>query len=188
MMRAVFLDRDGVLNRVTVIQGTPHPPENLNEFEVIPGAAKACADLKKAGFLLIVVSNQPDVARGTQQRAVVEAINRALLAEVLLDDVKVCFHDDGDQCSCRKPLPGMLMQAADEWHIDLSASFMVGDRWKDIETGRKAGCRTVLIDCHYEERVPNEPDHRANSLVEAAEWILLQVNPLSDTEGPHENF
>jgi len=172
MRRAVFLDRDGVLNRTTMVQGTPHPPANLAEFEVLPGVVQACTELKKAGFLLIVVTNQPDVARGTQRRAVVEAINQALLSEVPVDEIRVCYHDDRDQCSCRKPLPGLLMQAAKEWQIDLSASFMVGDRWKDIETGRKAGCKTILIDCDYGEATLSAPDHRVHSLADAADWIL----------------
>jgi D-glycero-D-manno-heptose 1,7-bisphosphate phosphatase len=174
MRRAVFLDRDGVLNRAIVVKGTPHPPTSLAEFEVLPGAVQACTELREAGFLLIVVTNQPDVARGTQQREVVEAINEALLSEVPLDDIKVCYHDDQDRCFCRKPLPGLLMQAAKEWQIDLSASFMVGDRWKDIETGRKAGCKTILIDCEYREPMLSAPDHRVHSLAEAPDWILRQ--------------
>ena len=174
MRRAVFLDRDGVLNRTIVVQGTPHPPANLAELEVLPGVVQACAQLRGAGFLLIVVTNQPDVARGTQQRAVVEAINDALLSKVAIDDIRVCYHDDQDQCSCRKPQPGLLLQAAKEWQIDLSASFMVGDRWKDIESGRQAGCQTILIDGGYREAMQSTPDHRVRSLAEASEWILRQ--------------
>ena len=174
MRRAVFLDRDGVLNRTYVVRGIPHPPSSLSEFEVLPGVAQACKRLKEAGFLLIVVTNQPDVARGVQQRAVVEAINQALLSELPLDDIRVCYHDDQDHCSCRKPLPGLLIQAAKDWQIDLSASFMVGDRWKDIETGREAGCKTILIECQYRESMRSEPDHRASALAEASDWILRQ--------------
>src|SRR6266404_4653213 len=174
MRRAVFLDRDGVLNRTIVVQGTPHPPANLAELEVLPGVVQACAQLRGAGFLLIVVTNQPDVARGTQQRAVVEAINDALLSKVAIDDIRVCYHDDQDQCSCRKPQPGLLLQAAKEWQIDLSASFMVGDRCKDIDSGRQAGCKTILIDGAYREPMQSTPDHRVRSLVEASEWILRQ--------------
>ena len=174
MRRAIFLDRDGVLNRAIVVQGRPHPPATLAEFEVLPGVVEACAELRRAGFLLIVVTNQPDVARGIQRREVVEAMNDALLADVPLDDIRVCYHDDQDQCVCRKPLPGLLVQAAREWQIDLSASYMVGDRWKDIETGRKAGCRTILIECNYREPMLSVPDHQVRSLAEAAHWILSQ--------------
>lgn len=174
MRRAIFLDRDGVLNRTTMVQGRPHPPASLAEFEVLPGAVQACTELKAAGYLLIVVTNQPDVARGTQQRAVVEAINEALFLEVPIDEIRVCYHDDQDQCSCRKPRPGLLMEAAKDWEIDLSASFMIGDRWKDIETGRQAGCKTILIDYEYREAMPSAPDHRVHSLAEAPYWILGQ--------------
>ena len=174
MRRAVFLDRDGVLNRAILVQGNPRPPANLAEFEILPEAVQTCAALREAGFLLIVVTNQPDVARGTQQRAVVEAINDTLLSEVPLDDLRVCYHDDQDHCSCRKPLPGLLMEAAKEWQIDLSASFMVGDRGKDIESGRRAGCKTILIDLSYQEAMLSVPDHRVHSLAEVADWILGQ--------------
>ena len=124
--------------------------------------------------MLIVVTNQPDVARGTQGRAMVEAINEALLSAVPLDDIRVCYHDDQDKCACRKPQPGMLMDAAQKWDIDLSASFMVGDRWRDIESGRQAGCKTILIDLDYQEAMLVEPDHRVRSLAEVTDWILRQ--------------
>jgi D-glycero-D-manno-heptose 1,7-bisphosphate phosphatase len=172
MRRAVFLDRDGVLNRAILAHGKPHPPANVNELEILPGAVEACRTLKEAGFLLIVVTNQPDVARGTQQRSVVEAINDLMLSVMPLDDVKVCYHDDQDRCSCRKPLPGLLIEAAKEWEIDLSASFMVGDRWKDIECGQRAGCRTILVDVDYGEERLSSPDYRVHSLAEVPDWIL----------------
>lgn len=170
--RAVFLDRDGVLNRAILVKGRPHPPSTLAELEVLPGVVEACAELRNAGFLLIVVTNQPDVARGTQRRDVVESINEALRIKVPIDDIRVCYHDDQDQCACRKPLPGLLIQAAKDWQIDLSASFMVGDRWKDIESGRNAGCKTVLIDCGYREPLLSEPDYRVHSFAEVPGWIL----------------
>jgi D-glycero-D-manno-heptose 1,7-bisphosphate phosphatase len=174
MRRAVFLDRDGVLNRASIIEGIPHPPANLAEFEILPGVVEACTELRAAGFLLIVVTNQPDVARGKQRREVVEEINHALRLRVPVDEIKVCYHDDQDRCSCRKPLPGLLRQASSEWEIDLSASFIVGDRWKDIETGRNAGCSTILIDCDYREAILSKPDHRVRSLAEVPDWILRQ--------------
>lgn len=174
MRRAIFLDRDGVLNRAIVVQGRPHPPATLEELELLPGVAEACEELRKAGFLLIVVTNQPDVARGTQRREVVEAINETLLSTVPIDDIRVCYHDDQDHCACRKPLPGLLMEAAREWQIDLSASYMVGDRWKDIESGRNAGCKTILIDCEYRDERPSSPNHRVRSLAEVPDQILRQ--------------
>lgn len=172
MYRAVFLDRDGVLNRAFVRAGRPYPPTNLDELEMLPGVVEACDALHKAGFLLIVVTNQPDVAEGTLRREVVEAINQAISNQLPLDDIRVCYHDDVDHCLCRKPKPGLLLEAARDWEIDLSASFMVGDRWKDIETGRRAGCKTVFIDNKYSEKDPSCPDHRVSSLIEAVSLIL----------------
>lgn len=172
MRRAVFLDRDGVLNRAVVRDGKPYPPAGLEQFEILPGVVEACLTLRAAGFILVVVTNQPDVARGTQQREVVEAINEALRAQVLLDDIWVCYHDEPDGCTCRKPRSGLLLQAAQDWQIDLANSFMVGDRWRDIEAGRRAGCATVFIDYGYTEPQRSVPDCSVRSLAEAVDWIM----------------
>lgn len=170
--RAVFLDRDGVVNRPVVRHGKPYPPASLAELEILPGVESALTRLREAGFHLIVATNQPDVARGRQRREVVEAMHAALLEQLPLDEVRVCYHDDADGCHCRKPEPGMLLAAAREQSIDLAASFMIGDRWRDIECGRQAGCTTLLIDYHYDETLPTPPDMRVRSLAEAADWIL----------------
>ena len=184
MRRAVFLDRDGVINRAIVRQGKPYPPSGLSELEILPGVVEACQSLRAAGFLLVVVTNQPDVARGTQRRDVVEMINERIRAEVQIDDIRVCYHDDPDECLCRKPSPGLLLDSAREGRIDLGVSFMVGDRWKDVEAGRRAGCKTILIDHRYPERLSLTPDYRASSLAAAAEWILRQPRyGDSETEG-----
>jgi D-glycero-D-manno-heptose 1,7-bisphosphate phosphatase len=176
--RAVFLDRDGVLNSALVRNGKPYPPASLAELRVLPEAPAALAALQARGFLLVGVTNQPDVARGTQQRAVVEAINAALLAHLPLRSILVCYHDDADDCACRKPRPGLLREAANRYAVDLPASFMIGDRWKDVEAGRRAGCTTVLIDCGYAEPPPShDPDHTAPSLSDAVAWILAQPDP-----------
>lgn len=172
MRQAVFLDRDGVLNGTIVRNGGPCPPSSVAELKILPGVVEACTSLHEAGFLTIVVTNQPDVAQGTQRREVVEAINQVLRRQLPLDDIRVCYHDDADRCPCRKPEPGLLLGAAQDWDIDLSASFMVGDRWKDIEAGRSAGCKTVFVDHGYTERQPDNTDHRVGSLVEAVGWIL----------------
>ena len=178
MRRAVFLDRDGVLNRAVVREGKPYPPAGLGELQILPDAARALETLKAAGLLLIGVTNQPDVARGTQRREAVEAINAALLTALPLHEILVCYHDDRDGCECRKPRPGLLVQAAARHAIDLPSSFMVGDRWSDIETGRRAGCATVLLDHGYAETGPGRPpDHTVHSLSEAAAWILSQSPP-----------
>ncbi len=172
MRRCVFLDRDGVLNRAIVRDGLPYPPASLAEFELMPGAAGACAALKSAGFLLVVVTNQPDVARGTQTREAVERINQALRSQIPVDDIRVCYHDGKDACHCRKPRPGLLLDAARDFQIDLSRSYMIGDRWKDIEAGYRAGCTTVFLDWNYDEKQPEAPNFRASSLRTAVEWIL----------------
>jgi len=172
-VRAVFLDRDGVLNRPVVRGGRPYPPAGAGDVEIVPGAASALAALKRAGFRLYVVTNQPDVARGTGTRAAVEAIHGALGAALPLDGFYVCYHDDGDRCECRKPKPGMLLAAAAEHGISLAGSYLIGDRWRDIEAGQRAGCRTAWLDLGYAEPGPRTPaDFRTASLDEAVAWIL----------------
>lgn len=181
MTRAVFLDRDGVLNRAILVAGKPHPPANLHELEIPADVPDALRALRAAGFLLIGATNQPDVARGTQTRAMVEAINATLCARLPLDQVRVCYHDDNDACDCRKPAPGLLLQAAREYDIDLATSFMIGDRWKDIEAGRRAGCVTIHLDNGHAEAWRGRPaDGHVHSLCEAAKWILAQI----EAEGP----
>jgi len=171
--RAVFLDRDGVINRPVVRSGKPYPPRNAAELEILPGVVEAVERLRAAGFLALVVTNQPDVARGKTSRESVEAIHRELAARVPLDGIFACFHDDADQCACRKPAPGMLVEAAARYAVDLTASYMVGDRWRDVEAGRRAGCRVLWIDWGYDEGRPEVgPDQIVFSLAEAAEKIL----------------
>jgi len=168
---AVFLDRDGTLNTATIRDGRPHPPASIDDLVIVPGAAAALLDLRRAGYLMIMVTNQPDVAAGRQRREVVEAINEAVRGQLPIDDIRVCYHLDADACDCRKPKPGMLLDAAHDWGIDLGRSFMVGDRWRDVEAGRAAGCRTVLIEAGYDERRA-APDFSVASLVDACGVIL----------------
>jgi len=176
LRRAVFLDRDGVLNRAIVRDGKPYPPACQADMQVLPGDREALTELRDRGFLLYVVTNQPDVARGTQQRSTVDAMHRSLLnALPLLDGFYVCYHDDADQCGCRKPKPGLLLTAAGEHGISLQDSYMVGDRWRDVEAGQRAGCRAVWIECGYVERGPSvSADATVRTLAEAVAWILKQ--------------
>ncbi len=173
--RAVFLDRDGVINASVVREGKPYPPDRVEDLVVLPGVPEALTALRGAGFVLIVVTNQPDVARGKQTRAAVDAIHARLQAELALDAIYSCFHDDADHCKCRKPAPGLLTDAAAAWDIDLQASFMVGDRWRDTDAGAAAGCRTVFVDYDYAERRPLAFDAKVASLAEAAAWILGEI-------------
>ena len=176
--RAVFLDRDGVLNRAIVRNGKPYPPRNLAEVDILDGVSEAVASLQRAGFLTVVVTNQPDVARGTTPRDLVDTINNRMKAELGLDAVLTCFHDNAENCDCRKPKAGLLLQARDAYGLDLASSFMIGDRWRDIEAGINAGCRTAFIDYHYDEpRPPRHADFVCGSLKEAATWILAQTPP-----------
>jgi D-glycero-D-manno-heptose 1,7-bisphosphate phosphatase len=171
--RAVFLDRDGVLNRALMRDGKPYPPAGLEEVEILPEARESLVRLKQAGFLLLVVTNQPDVARGTQSRETVDGIHAYLREQLPVDEFFVCDHDDRDNCACRKPRPGMLRAAAERYALSLEDSFLVGDRWRDIDAAHAAGCRSVWIDHGYRERGPSQPpDARVTSLGEAVEWIL----------------
>jgi D-glycero-D-manno-heptose 1,7-bisphosphate phosphatase len=171
MERAVFLDRDGVLNRAYAdADGLLHPPATPAELELLDGVRESCSQLRNAGFVLVVATNQPDVARGTRQQHVVEEINAALRREVDVDDIVVCYHDDRDACGCRKPEPGLLIDAANRWQIDLGSSFMVGDGWRDVEAGRRAGCMTVLIS--QQENTDKGADFCAPSLRAAVDWLV----------------
>lgn len=172
MRRAVFLDRDGVINRALVRDGKPYPPTDLAEMEILPGVGAAMSALHAAGWMLVVVTNQPDVARGTTPRANVEAINHYLQQQLPIDEFRTCFHDSNDGCRCRKPLPGALQDSAKANNIDLAASYMVGDRWRDTEAGASAGCKTIFIDYGYDEKQPQTTDFRVQSLAEAANIIL----------------
>jgi D-glycero-D-manno-heptose 1,7-bisphosphate phosphatase len=171
MRRAVFLDRDGVINRAIVRDGVPFPPANLDELEILPGVPEALQKLHDDNFLLIVVTNQPDVARGIAKKEDVEKMNAHLFSMLPLDDIKTCYHNSGDGCLCRKPLPGALIEVAKERRIDLSKSFMVGDRWRDIEAGQTAGCKTFFINYRYAEQQPEMPDFIVSSLLEAQRII-----------------
>jgi D-glycero-D-manno-heptose 1,7-bisphosphate phosphatase len=179
-MRAVFLDRDGVLNEPVLRAGRPHPPASPAELVVPPEVPAACARLKRAGLRLVCVTNQPDIARGTTTPAAVDAINQALAARLPIDEFRVCPHDDADGCGCRKPRPGLLLAAAAARGIDLAASVMVGDRWRDVAAGRAAGCHTVFIDRGYAEPRPAEADFACGNLGEAAAWILEAVGAGAD--------
>jgi D-glycero-D-manno-heptose 1,7-bisphosphate phosphatase len=178
LSRAVFLDRDGVINQPKVVDGKPYPPLSIDEFVIIDGVEEACRKLKQAGFLLVVTTNQPDVGRGTLKQEVVDAIHEHMCRVLPIDRVEVCFHPGkgASDCECRKPKPGMLLASAKALHIDLAQSWMVGDRWRDIDCGHAAGVRTVFIDYGYDEPLKQHPDFRAGSLFEAAEIILKNSN------------
>jgi D-glycero-D-manno-heptose 1,7-bisphosphate phosphatase len=174
--RAVFLDRDGVLNHAVVRDGKPYPPPSAAEMKIVESAPADLARLKALGYLLLVVTNQPDVARGTQTMEEIDAMHREMRKTLPVDEFLVCAHDDKDGCDCRKPAPGLMLMARDRHGIDLPGSFLIGDRWRDADAGRAAGCRTVFLDFGYRERGPSvPPDARAGSLSEAVDWIVAQT-------------
>jgi D-glycero-D-manno-heptose 1,7-bisphosphate phosphatase len=171
---AVFLDRDGVLNRAIVRNGRPYPPTSLAELEILPGVSQALMRLRREAFLTLVVTNQPDVATGKTTRAIVDQIHDHLRRTLALDAIYACYCLEGPGCDCYKPRPGLLVQAAAEWGVDCRKSFMIGDRWRDVGAGKAAGCRTIFIDYNYEEPRPDAPDFLAQNLAEAVDIVLAQ--------------
>jgi D-glycero-D-manno-heptose 1,7-bisphosphate phosphatase len=175
MNRALFVDRDGVIVRAIVRNGKPSPPSSVTEMEILPDVGNALWRAKQLGYINVVVTNQPDVARGTLPQQSVEDMHRKLITELPIDDILVCYHDDADQCECRKPRPGLLHAAAVKHNLDLSSCVMVGDRWRDIDAGAACGCRTILVDYKYRERTSDaEPDLRVQSLAEAVAAMAEQ--------------
>jgi D-glycero-D-manno-heptose 1,7-bisphosphate phosphatase len=170
--RAVFLDRDGVINRAIVKDGKPFAPVSLDQFEILPGVHQALLNTRNAGFLNVVVTNQPDIATGKQNREVLNAMHAILRKQLAIDAIQVCPHTDHDHCECRKPKPGMLLAASREMNIELSASYLVGDRWRDIVAGQKVDCKCYFIDYGYDENLPNKPYVAIKSLLEFSERFL----------------
>ncbi|HEY1506060.1 MAG TPA: HAD family hydrolase [Stellaceae bacterium] len=173
-VRALFVDRDGVLNANFVRNGKAYAPRSLAEFRLLPGVEGALRRAKDAGFRVIVVTNQPDVANGLTPRAEVDAMHAWLHEHLPIDDIRICFHTDSDHCECRKPKPGLLLEAAGQYEIDLEQSYMVGDRWRDILAGQAAGCFTILVDYGLAQEQPSHPGRIVRSLAEAVDSILAR--------------
>jgi len=173
--KAVFLDRDGVINDCIVREQKPHPPDSVENVTILPGVKNSLKQLRQAGYLIIVVTNQPDISRGTTTLQKVEEINIFLEQQLDIDAIYMCTHDDSDHCSCRKPNPGLLMQAGSDFNVELCKSYMVGDRWKDIAAGKAADCTTFFIDYNYAERQPRHLDYRVSSLEQAVDIILNEL-------------
>lgn len=175
---AIFLDRDGVLNDVVWRNGKPASPRDRDELVLADGAVEAVAAFRQAGYLTFVVTNQPDVSRGLMSADALAAIHADLVDQAPVDEVSACLHDNADQCACRKPRPGMILDLADRWSVDLAASWMVGDMDRDIDCGRQAGVRTVLLGRDYNSQAGADvvvPDIR-----QAMAWIL-HAQPASNT-------
>ncbi len=170
-MKAIFLDRDGVINKLVIREGKAQAPYTLEEFELFPGVEAALKIIKEKGFLAIVVTNQPDVARGWVSKESVELINNEVKRRLPIDEIKICFHTNADHCQCRKPAPGMLIEAKKSWSINFEESFMIGDRYSDVAAGEKVGCKTILVGAGDLQGDFPSPDFRVNSLFEAVELL-----------------
>lgn len=170
MNRAIFLDRDGVINSVAVRHNKPYSPRRFEQFKIIDGINETLLRFRAAGFLNIVVTNQPDIARQLMSEEQLEKMHEVISKELAVDDILVCPHDDSDRCSCRKPKPGMLIEAARRWAIKLSDSYIVGDTWKDVQAGKNVGCRTVLIKTSYNTQT--DADFKTPNLASACEAII----------------
>lgn len=174
--RCLFLDRDGVVNRSVVREGKPFPPADISEVVYVEGIAELCQAARDSGWLVVLATNQPDVGRGTTSRETVEEIHRTMMKDLAIDAVEVCYDPGrGEESSRRKPEPGMLLEAAERMGINLAKSYMIGDRWKDIGCGRRAGCQTIFIDYGYDEEMIETADHWVTSLGEAARHLPFLV-------------
>jgi len=176
MKRAAFLDRDGVVNRAILIDGVPRPPSSVMQVEILEGVVNAIQLLKAHDFVPVVVTNQPDVARGTISQSEVNQINAHIGALCGIEHFYTCIHDDNDSCVCRKPAPGLIIQSASVLGLEIPSSFMVGDRWRDIAAGQAAGCRSFFIDYSYPEKAPEEPFTTVFSLLEAVQIMTGDLN------------
>ena len=182
MKPALFLDRDGTINRSDVRDGRPYAPTRAEDFQILPGVAETIANVKEAGFPVIVITNQPDISTGKQSVEILDAMHARLTEELGIDDIFVCPHVDNHHCDCRKPRPGLILAAAQKWDVDCSRSIMAGDRWRDVDAGRAAGCATVFIDHGYAEDQPERVDIVVSSLADAEGFIMrfLCKNATSD--------
>jgi len=175
--KAIFIDRDGVLNKAEVRDGKPYAPRSYEDFIILPGTEEALTSLKQTGYILIIVTNQPDVGNGFLDKKIVEEMHTKLLTELPINAVKVCYHRQIDECKCRKPKPGMIFEAASDFNINLNDSYMIGDRKSDIEAGIAAGCRTVFIEQGYvKTEQPENVDIIASSLPDAVTKVLFHIS------------
>ncbi|PIC00135.1 HAD-IIIA family hydrolase [Caulobacter sp. X] len=172
LRRAVFLDRDGVLNRVVMRDGKAASPRAVDELQIEPEAPATLRSLKAAGYLLFVVTNQPDVRRGLMSAEALDALH-ARLAELLpVDEIAACLHDNADGCACRKPKPGLVLDLAERHRVDLRQSWLIGDQDRDIACGKAAGCKTVLLERDYNSGMGANPDQVVETLSQSLAHIL----------------
>ena len=174
MKKAVFLDRDGVINKTIIEDGLPSSPNSFDELEILPSVKESILRLKKLNFICLLVTNQPNVTRGKISKSTVIKMNNFLKKKIELDDIFVCYHDDKDNCNCRKPKPGLLLKAGKKWNVDYKQSFMIGDRWRDVQAGKNAGCKTIYLDYNYKDIKPKNPDFVTDTLLNAT-YIIEKI-------------
>lgn len=167
--RAVFLDRDGVINKIVMRDGKPTSPRDIREFESEDGVANALGTMRAGGFRLFIVTNQPELARGLLTEQSLLAMTKLCMTTLPIEDVRVCPHDSADGCACRKPQPGMLLDLARSYDLSLGESYIVGDTWKDTDAGRGAGCHSIILDRPYNR--DDSADWRVPDLKRAADLI-----------------
>ena len=171
MNKTIFLDRDGVINNTILKDGKPHSPNLVSEFKILPGVVEAINEIKKLEFLCLVITNQPNVSRGLISKKEIDTMNNIILEKTKVDDFFICYHDDNDNCNCRKPKPGLIIEANKKWKIDFKKSFFIGDRWRDVEAGNLLGIRTIFVDNNYDEKKPSSPTFKSDSLLNAVKII-----------------
>jgi len=164
MVKAIFLDRDGIVNKAIVEKGLPYSPTRLGDIFLTDGIKDLIKKWHDEEYIVIVVTNQPDVANHIITKNKVDKINNYLKSIALFDDIFTCYHNGKDDCDCKKPKTGLFLQAKEKYDIDFSQSYVIGDRWKDIEAGKNIGCKTIFVDYHYDEERPNKPDYTAKSV------------------------
>ena len=169
--KAIFIDRDGIINKVVMREGTVSSPWRLEEFEILPDVKECLGAFKKMGFLNIVFSNQPDISRGFLKIDDLDKMHKIIADKLPMDEIKFCPHDDKAHCSCRKPKPGLILEAVEKWSIDLEKSYVIGDSWKDIGAGKAAGCKTFLLRREYNKDFQKDYNFEVNNLKEMVEII-----------------
>jgi D-glycero-D-manno-heptose 1,7-bisphosphate phosphatase len=172
MNRAVFIDRDGIINKAIVVNRKPFSPVDIYEFKILPKAKKALKTFKKLNLMNIIITNQPDIKTGKQLSKDLDKIHNWMMINLDIDEILVCKHDDNDNCNCRKPKTGMIEQAVEKYQINISQSYLIGDRWKDIQCGQKAGCKeNFFVNYNYNETRPKMPYIVVKSLYECSQYL-----------------
>jgi D-glycero-D-manno-heptose 1,7-bisphosphate phosphatase len=145
MRPAVIIERDGILNHPRVEKNQPVPPLRFEDFHINEDAIEPIKELKAAGFLVIVTTNQPGLSRGTQSRRELDLMHGMMRRKFPIDDLFICPHDEMDRCPCRKPKPGLIKEAIWKWQLDMDRSFVISDKWQDAQAAHVMGCTSILL-------------------------------------------